>query len=69
MGRGTSLGYLIPLGKFSASLGRVGWKALSEQCGTASRKSKMGLTVRCRVKSVFGKRWWIKKLDAWAASK
>ena len=40
MGRVTSLGYLPPLGKSSASLGRVGWEALGEQwCGMASHKS------------------------------
>ena len=53
MGRGTSLGYLPPLGKSSASLGGVGREALGDQwCGMASHKSQKDCTVNCRVASV-----------------
>ena len=49
-GRGTSLGYLVPLGKSSASLGKSGWKTLGDQWrGMASHKSQKRCAVRCRV--------------------
>ena len=53
MDRGTSLGYLPPLGKSSAFLGRTEWEALGDQWrGMASFKSHRGCTVRGKVPSV-----------------
>ena len=50
MDRGTFLGYLPPLGKFSDKLRRVGWEALGDQWRSmVSRKTHKGCTVRCRV--------------------
>ena len=61
MGRGTSLGYLPPLGKSSPSLGRVGWEVLGDQwSGMTSRKPHKHCAVNGRVPkvscmTVFGK--------------
>ena len=53
MGRGTSLGYLPPLVKCSASGARVGWEVLCDQWrGMAFCKSHKGCAVNCRVLSV-----------------
>ena len=50
VGRGISLGYFTPLGKSSASLGRVGWEVLGDHWrDMASRKSHKYCTVSGRV--------------------
>ena len=46
VGRGTSLGYLPPLGKYFASLEKVEWQVLGDQCrGMAFPKSHEYCTV------------------------
>ena len=50
---GTSLGYLSPLGKSSASIGRVWWEVLGDKWhGMVSRKSRKYFTVSGRVQKV-----------------
>ena len=69
MGKGTSLGYLPPLGHFSASLGRVGWELLGDRTyDMASHKFHKYCRVIGRVAKV-QRGLWIRKLYAWAASK
>ena len=75
MDRDTSVGYLLPLSKSSASLGMVEWEARDDQwCGMVHCKSQKYCTVSGRVPKVswltaFRKEGWIKKLDAWATIK
>ena len=53
VGRGITLGYLPPLGKSSALLGRVGWEVIGDQrLGMTSCKLNKYCTVSGRVPKV-----------------